>query len=541
MRPSSHRIGKLLCSLCVGLLVAIEALAEQVVVTVASPDPTAEIDHFIGEAWTEQNVQPAERCSDRQFVRRVYLDVVGRIPTVAEAATFLHDGRENKREHLIDVLLASEDYAQHFADVLDALLMGRSEEAKYDQRRQHHWRSYLEGFVRENRPWDTVASEILLARPDDPSARGAVWFLYERNNDHQAIAEAVAPAFFGLRIECAQCHDHMMADEIKQRDYWGLVAFFNRGKNEDTKLGPRIAESAVGGFSEFADLMGDSHPNRLTFLGSPPVPEQRPGEGQEQEETDEMYVSVDSGDAPRVPKFSRRAAFVENVLEDHPRLARAMVNRVWAMLMGRGIVHPFDEMDSMHPPSHPELLKVLADDFAASDYDLRRLVRCIARSRAYQLSSVRPTGVEDPASFAWYLERPLTAEQMARSVQLAVRGRFTNDAELVRGFRQQFRDVMPDTFVGTVADALYLSNHPQLDRFLSDSNAVDDLRARILRLDSPRDRTELLFQTIFHRSPDDDEHEAVQTYIDPRESNPADAIDQVIWSMLTSAEFRLNH
>ncbi len=516
------------------------AVAQSAEVTLPDPDITEQIDHRLAEAWEARGVQSAAACSDRQFVRRLYLDLAGRVPTAAEVATFLADQRDDKRRYLVDLLLKSEDHVQHLADVMDALLMGRADEGHYAQRRTNHWRTYLEDFVRRNRPWNEVAEEILLARPESDADRGAVWFLYERDNNHQAIAESIAPAFFGLRIECAQCHDHMMADEIKQRDYWGLVAFFNRGKNEQTQRGPRVVESAIGGFSEFADLTGGSHPNQLTFLGSQPVDEERPAAGQEQEDQDSLYEP--GGDrSPRVPKFSRRREFVRQVVIDNPRLGLAMVNRVWAMLMGQGIVHPFDEMDSMHPPSHPELLQTLTEDFVANRYDVRRLIRNIALSHAYQLSSVRPSGVEDPASFAWYLERPLTAEQMARSVQLVVRGRFDNDSPLVAAFRQQFRDVMPDTFVAPVADALYLSNHPSLDQFLRDSNEASHLRPSLLALPSHAERVGRLFETIFHRSADDEEQLALVDYLQRHESNLGEALDQVIWAMLTSAEFRLNH
>jgi hypothetical protein len=241
-------------------------VAEQPVASRTVAELTVLINDRLNVKWQENQVTEAKQCADEVFVRRVHLDLVGRIPTTSERQNFLDDGRVNKRDALIQLLLNSEDYVRHMADTFDALLMGRGDQRKYQERQKHQWRSWLERVFRDNRPWNQVVADVLLARPQSPDDQGAVWYLYERDGNHQAIAEAVAPAFFGVRIDCAQCHDHMVASEIEQAHYWGLVAFFNRSKNENTKLGPRVAESAIGGFSDFANLEGASSPNVLTFL-----------------------------------------------------------------------------------------------------------------------------------------------------------------------------------------------------------------------------------------------------------------------------------
>ncbi|MCA9065098.1 MAG: DUF1549 domain-containing protein [Planctomycetaceae bacterium] len=518
--------------------------ADEVVAVPPVSDVTQTINQHVDTGWKTAEVTPAPDCSDRVFVRRVYLDLAGRIPTVQELRTFLEDQRPDNRTQLVDLLLASEDYVQHFADTFDTLLMGRSSSRRYEERRRHEWHAYLERVFRDNRPWNDVAAEILLARPKDQADRGAVWFLYERKDDHQKIAEAVAPAVFGIHIECAQCHDHMIATEIEQKHYWGLVAFFNRSKNTDTPNGPRVSESAIGGFSDFANLEGSSSPNVLTFFDAAQVEEARPAADAKQEDADELYEPAVLDGDPRVPRFSRREQFVDQILKDHPLVARAFVNRVWAMLLGRGIVHPFDKLDSAHPPSHPELLDFLADDFRTSGYDIRRLIRAIVLSRPYQLSAQQPEGAEDPALFAWGLQKPLTAEQESRSIQLAVRGAFQNDSPLNQQLRENIPDVMPEESVTTIGTALFLTNNNALNQFIADSHAPNHLIPSVLSLESPAAQVSLLFETVFGRTADEEELQVLTAMLSSATGNHERTLqlaDNVVWAMLTSAEFRFNH
>ncbi len=517
--------------------------AEPPAAAVDSPELlTQTIDQLIAAGWNTAGIQPTADCSDEVFVRRVHLDLCGRIPTPAELSAFLQDGRQNRRWHLVNHLLQSEDYVQHFADNLDTLMMGRNGQRAYQQRRQHHWRTWLEGIIRDNRPWDDCVRTILLARPEDERDRGAVWFLYERKNNFQKIAEELAPAFFGIRIECAQCHDHMVASEIEQAHYWGLVAFFNRGTNAETPKGVRISESAIGGFSEFANLEGNSTPNLLTFFASTTVPEERPADGGKQEDKDDLYQASAIEGEPRIPIFSRRQAFVNQVLLDHPLIARAFVNRVWALLLGRGIVHPFDEMDSAHPPSHPELLDALANEFRTSGYDIRRLVRSIILCRAYQLDSRRPQGGDDPSTFAWGLEKPLTAEQYVRSLQIALRSQSQLDEELLHRFRDTFPELLPETITTGVDDALFLANNTAFTDFIAASTAADHLPQQIKSENDLQQQIRTAWRAVYSRTPAADEVERMHSYL---QSDTPETLahrwQQALWAMLTSAEFRYNH
>lgn len=503
------------------------------------------IDALIQAGQDKASIKSADVCSDSQFVRRIYIDLAGRIPTLEERQSFLDDPNPNKRTERIDRILQSEDYVQNFADTFDALLMGRAPGGKIAERKKI-WRPYLENVFRNNRPWDQVAREILLARPQTPEQAGAVWFLYERNDNAQAIAEALAPAFFGIRIDCAQCHDHMIASEIHQQHYWGLVAFFNRSKNQKTNAGPRIAESAIGGFSDFANIHGSSYPNILTFFEAKTIDEARPQKDAKQEDSDDLYIPALTPEDPRVPKFSRRERFVEEVLAGHPRLAQAFVNRIWAMLLGRGIVHPFDQMDSAHPASHPELLELLAKDFVDSGYDIRRLVRRIASSRTYQLSSIPLAGAQDPSTFAWSIERPLSAEQLVRSIQIAIDQKSNPDHPILTDLRDRIPEVMPETITTDISDALFLTNNPKMDQMLLEASKPEGFVSQLASNSDPKMAAKELFLRVLGREASNEELDAVLAFVQkPLSSNtgndPKVVWQNALWAVLTSAEFRFNH
>ncbi|HXJ74469.1 MAG TPA: DUF1549 domain-containing protein, partial [Candidatus Dormibacteraeota bacterium] len=388
----------------------------------AQQSPAQTVDHFLSLAWKLDHITPAKIIDDSAFARRIHLDLIGRVPTAKEAADFAAQRSRDKRSQLIDSLLASDEYPRQMREVFDCVLMTRRGAEWADRRADQKWFAFLDDAFRRNRPWNDVVRDLIIARPERAEDRGAVWFLYERQNNPQIIAEALAPVVFGLQVKCAQCHDHMVAREIKQAHYWGMVAAFNRSKNVDTPNGPGVSESAIGGFTSFANLKKESQPALLTFFNGRKVAETWPKEGEKEIDAPELYLipppakaaepqnqngkgqgrrgqRAMKADQPAVPKFSRRTAFADAVTRDNPLLARAMVNRVWAMLFGRGIVHPVDLMDSKHPPTHPELLDWLAHDFEQSGYDVKRLIRTLCNTKAYQLDSKATSKSAAPGSF----------------------------------------------------------------------------------------------------------------------------------------------
>ncbi len=503
-------------------------------------DASKAIDLFIQQAWQQHSLPAAPLCDDATFVRRVHLDLIGRIPTRDELVRFTQNSDSRKRSQLVDALLESTEHAQHMAELFDAMFLGRAEVPGMQRRAEAGWTNYLQTVFAKNRPWNEVVEELLLARPASQELRGSAWYLVSRNDKHQEMAEAVSKDLFGVRIDCAQCHDHPLADEIGQRHYWGLVAFFNRSKNCDTPWGKGLGESAIGGFSEFANVEGQSQANELVYLGDVKVAEARPGKDVKEVHADDLYHATVDGQ-PRVPKFSRRQKFVEEVARHNPLIARAMVNRMWGWMMGRGIVHPVDCLDSYHPASHPELLDWLQRNFVNSGYDVRKLIRGIALSDTYQLASAQPEQV-DPQWFSQGLTKPLTAEMLHRSwltvFQPEDPGRWEAlpvRAEIIKNFP----DVMADETQSTVAQGLLLTNGSLINQLAEASNSKF-----IKRLSAQSDNgqcIEELFLQCFGRAPDEDEKQQCMQLLETPASSRNQALHSLAWALVTSAEFRFNH
>jgi len=529
--------------------------------------PSDVVDGFLKASWKRDGVAASRDSTDAQFLRRVSLDLIGRVPTPDELRTLTDDKSREKRAARINVLLQGAENARHMREVFDTVLMSRRGSEWEDSRSKHKWFGYLESAFRDNRPWDQVVRELIVARPADVQSEGASWFLYERQNNAQAMAEAVAPVVYGVQIKCAQCHDHMVAREIKQAHYWGMAAAFMRSKNAETPEGPRVGESAIGGFVSFANLKKESQPARLVFFNQREISEARPKEGEKESDDPSLYVVAPPKEKEKgkpkiatVPKFSRREAFAETVVKDNPLLARAFVNRVWAMLFGRGIVHPPDLMDSKHPPSHPELLDWLAADFESSGYNVRRLIQTLCNTKAYQLSSQaqpesdsRKKTAATPSSpalaevdqFARFVPKPLSGEQIYRSLARVLAGNPTGDElsesaagmELRRAFVKEFPDLFAPEPQSSLQQAMFLSNSPKLSKLLEGAQG-----SLILRMESePQfpDRARMAFKAVLHRLPDKEELKACVEYLKDRPGMSGNR--QLVWSLITGPEFLLNH
>ena len=557
----------------------------------------ADVDKLTAELWQSAGVTPAAVSNDAEFLRRISIDVIGRIPTLEEAEHFLTDKSPDKRVRLCDHLLASPEYAEHWADVSLDLFVGHEFRKPGLEKRLDPRAFYLAAF-RENRPYDRIAREMLtFSGAIVPSGPGVFVASHVKGGGAETMASATARLFLGVQIQCAQCHDHPYDDRYKQEDFYGLAAFFARTKTKQEKVAAAAA-AAPGA----ATLTATAAPAMMAGSGSADMAGgDAAGMGDAAGRADnKIYTVFDKPNGQM--KFKKNGATSETVVQ--PRffgrnvpalagegrrdtLARAVVasdlfaktfvDRTWEQLFGRGIVEPWDDLGGENDPKHPPLLNRLADDFRASGYDIKHLLRLMVLSRAYGLTSRSSAPVSasassatatppaapadtasappppDPtASFARAAVRRLTPEELFRSLIIAtgVDRLEQLDADKVqkridRALKEylfMFADdegAEVNTFNGNIPQALLLFNGEltnqgakqrpgsNLARILTASN---DLATRLRQI----------FLTTYTRLPTDAEQVRLLPALDKGPGSRA-AYEDLFFALLTSTEMLTNH
>jgi len=363
---------RLLCA----VLMLSAAAASPTFLRAEAPEPLhVRIDRLI-DRTSLGTASPA--ASDAAFLRRIHLDLTGSIPPASAVREFLADTRPDKRIRIIDDLLDSPSYARQMARTFDLWLMERRKE-KHVKRQE--WEAFLLAAVTENKPWNELVGEILAADGTDELNRSAAAFYLYRDGEPNLLTRDVGRVFFGMDLQCCQCHDHPLIGDYLQADYYGIFAFLSPGflfTDKDKKV--FFAEKAPGEvtftsvFTQEKDETRPRLPNGFELV-EPTLPA---GE--------EYIVKPDNKDKLRpIPKFSRREQLA-TLAADGKSLAfnRNIVNRLWGHMMGRGLVEPVDLHHPGNPPSHPELLDLLATEFVASGYDVQKFLRELALTKTYQ-------------------------------------------------------------------------------------------------------------------------------------------------------------
>ena len=540
--------------------IALSGVACRLAILLATTPVSAEaplhtrIDQLIEAA---AGTSAAPDADDAEFLRRVSLDFVGRVPSVDEARAFLSDSATEKRVDLIDRLPASPEFPRRMREAFHAQLMERAGE-------HEEWTRFLEQSFVANKPWDQLVREILNPNADDEATRGAAYFLTKRLENYgqqpvdlPGLTRDVGRLFLGVDLQCAQCHDHLFIEDYKQVDFQGLHTFVSHTTiRQDVKF-PAVAERLVDKKTEFMSVFvkeAKATGPRLPFGTEVDVPTFAKGE--------EFALAADKKkNFPGQPKFSPLAILAEQLpTASNTQFARNIVNRLWWQMLGRGLVHPLDLHHSKNPPSHPAVMELLAGEFVAHQFDIKWLLRELALTRTYQRSSLLPSGLEReplPDRYVVSIEKPLSTEQLLWSILVATSelpryqptveadGKTKPNAPLddlkkrfVAAFANPPREPEGD-FAPSVKAALFLSNDGKVLELLKprDGNLAEQL---VQEADSAK-VAELVYLAALTRTPSTEEAADVAKYLASHADDRAKAAGQLIWALLASTEFCVNH
>jgi hypothetical protein len=483
------------------------------------------IDRLVFTKLAQLHILPSDLASDAEYLRRVYLDVIGTLPTVAEARRFLADGRLDRRARLVDELLRRPEFADYWALQWSDLL--RVDRAALGPKRAYAYYRWLRDQFADGAPLDELARALVIA--EGPLEETPAASFYKAVAKPGEAASTLAQVFLGVRIACAECHHHPF-DRWSQTDYYGMRAFFNGVRVQKTPTsefvsweGAAQARNPRSGEDVLAHALGENRPAKP-----------RPGD-------------------PR----SELAAWLTR--KDNPWFARNLANRVWAHFLGRGLVEPVDDIRATNPPTNPELLDALARRLVEDHYDLRSLIRVITASRVYQLSSKpNPTNQRDEQNYSRGRFKRIGAE-----VLLDMVSQTTGVPEHFGGMPPGTRAIQlwdsktqhyflkvfgrPERISAcecernhepSVAQVLHLMNAPEVQARLSHAGGY--VAKLVERQKADPALVEELYLNFYSRPPDERERKAALAYLH-QAPDRRQGVEDLAWSMLNSLEFVFNH
>jgi hypothetical protein len=501
------------------------------------------VDEHVFGNLRNLGIPPSSVCDDETFLRRVTIDIGGRLPTEEEAAAFLADPSSDKRDRLIENLLRSPDYADYFANKWTALLKNRRDDAS-DIVANFAFHAWVRDSLLANKPYDQFVRELLAATGTVIGNPPVAW--YKRVVEPKQQLEDVAQLFLGVRVQCAQCHHHPF-ERWSQDDYYSLSAFFSQvgrkpsgTRGEDLIFHKRGIATAVN--------IKTGSPRKPAALG-------------------DTVGDIPADEDPRL----RLADWMSN--PSNPFFAKALVNRYWKHFFHRGLIEPEDDIRDTNPPTNPELLAALEQHFIASGFDLKELVRVITNSQAYQFSAIpNEFNVSDRQNYSRYYPRRLQAEVLLDAIDYLT-GASTDFPSLPPGTRAV---ALPDNSYNrsspflrvfgrpegesvcecervqssSLAQSLHLINAPDIKAKLAFPNGRAE---RLAKEDVPAEmKVRRLYQAAFSREPHSDE---LKTALDFLTEIPLDAAGQpvdaqraarenfqdLVWALINTKEFLFNH
>ncbi len=522
--------------------------------TTGSADPLVQfINERIRTVWEENEVTPSDPADDAEWVRRVYLDIVGHIPPAKVAEEFLADKDPAKRSKLIDALLDDPDYVQNMTQIWRNLLIGRNTPDRTS-------RAGMEKFLREafarNRPWNDIVYDLLTAEGHFEE-NGAVNFILgqlngrpprmsDRVNEGYWV-EVTAKAtrlFLGMQIQCTQCHNHPFND-WKQNQFWEFESFFRQvARNDVDRYDPKTGQMV----DDYSELVWRD------FSG-PVFYENR------QAEMQVAYPSYFETKIDPGRDIARREELAKRMCHEDPnhQLSRAFVNRMWGHFFGYGFTRPVDDMGPHNTPSHPEILDRMADEFVKSGYDIKQLVRWICNTEAYNLTSRYNANnkIDDPSAgevplFSHMYVKTMNVEQLYDSLIIATNAHRAGKSgyEQAQRQRQQWmRDFLrifggndddePTLFSGSIPQALMMMNGPLVKQAISaePGSYLYSMLSESRRV-SDTVRINKLYVATLGRTASTGELSKLRKYMG---KDKLAFYQDLYWALLNSNEFIVNH
>ncbi|HEV3027478.1 MAG TPA: DUF1549 domain-containing protein [Planctomycetota bacterium] len=541
------------------------------------------IDKWIRAKWSDAQLKPAGKASEAEFMRRVYLDIVGEIPSLEEAESYLADHGSNKREKLVDTLLKDERYAEHWADIWSGVIVGFDKEQQTQGFRNEGAHDFRE-LLAKNLPYDEFARKVITAEgwvPDryvptmmmkpgekpeeDKKPVGLASYMVRQfrgagKDFPKAVAGKLTRAFLGVQIQCAQCHDHPF-DRWTQEEFYGMASFFTEVR---VKRDPKDAE--MRGY-HVEDAVHGGVGKKLAGIGGPDlsIPDSKTGP------IKPSFIDTKEGAESGV---ARRASYAKYVTSpENLQFAKMCVNRYWSHFFGVGIVNPVDDFNGKNKPTHPELLNELAKDFIDHKYDLHWLIKALAGSEAYSLTSrsaAKERDLQAEKLYALGRVRALMPEQIMRSVIEAAhldespmmgmnprdvkgpaggkkKGGAKGDAAqaLLMRLTAQFRTTFEDDeggeaveFAGTIPSALMMMNS-QVIAAGTTAGRVNGFGEMLAKHPTPDAKVRAIFLSCVSRLPTPAEASRWMSHVTKGAGTAG--YEDLMWTLLNTSEFLFNH
>jgi hypothetical protein len=517
------------------------------------------INASIEQQWRDYEIKPAPDVDDATWCRRVYLDLIGRIPSLQEVTEFVQDRASDKRQQLVEKLLEddryAEEYAGHWATVWSNILIGRSGgQDRNSLVNRDGMMKYLRDAFAANKPYDKMVYELVTAegttKPGMPGFNGATNFLIDKVNEDDGVlaTSATSRIFLGLQVQCTQCHNHPF-NQWKQQRFWDFNAFFRQSRalrrfvsgTNDVDHAELANQDYAGQAGNPSDALSFYELRNCLVKASYPV------------FIDDTAIGV-SGYLSEV----NRREELGRLMVNSEYLDKMMVNRMWAHFLGYGFTKPVDDLGPHNAPSHPDLLEYLAAEVRKNSHDTKQLMRWIVLSKPYQLSArhTATNEVDDPSigetpKFSHFYLRQMSAEQLYQSLVTAsgatAAGSYERQEQQRRQWLQQFVVAFgtdegdeATTFNGSIPQALMLFNGELTTQAISDRDG-GFLKRVVSENKTPRDRVTHLFMTGLARRPTRDEANIASKLLVARGGNEVAMLQDMWWAIINSNEFIMQH